>query len=488
MAISLIPKPTHASFTGETFTLPADTVINTAPETAWTAAYLAQRLRPATGYALPVMSGSSVSGHQPAGISLSLCADLSLGEEGYELSITPAGVILSACAPTGVFYAVQTLRQLLPAAIERADLQPGPWTLPCGTVRDVPRFSWRGVMLDVSRHFFGVADVQRYIDHITAYKMNRLHLHLSDDQGWRLEIRSWPGLTRVSGSTGVNSDPAGFYTQADYAEIVEYAAQRFVTVVPEIDTPGHTNAALAAYAELNADGVAREVYTGTQVGFSSLCAGKEITYRFLEDVVREIAALTPGPWIHIGGDEAASTPHEDYLAFIRRIQEIVRAAGKTLVGWEEIVQADLDPSSVAQAWRGDFYQRMGQLGVKAILSPAKRAYLDMKYNPATVLGLSWCGYVEVKDAYDWEPLEVLPGSREENILGVEGPLWSETVHTLADVESLAFPRLTGLAEAAWCAPGTRDWEDYRARLAQHGPRLSAMGINFHRSEQVDWEK
>ena len=216
-------------------------------------------------------------------------------------------------------------------------------------IDDRPRFRWRGAHLDVSRHFFSVAEVKRYIDLISQYKVNVLHLHLSDDQGWRIAIDSWPRLTSVGGSTEVGGGPGGYYTKRDYRELVRYAAARYITVVPEIDTPGHTNAALASYAELNCDGIAPPLYTGIDVGFSSLCVDKEITYEFLDDVIRELAALTPGPYLHMGGDEAHSTEDADYVRFIERVQPIVAAHGKRLMGWEEIAQAPLLPGHARPA-------------------------------------------------------------------------------------------------------------------------------------------
>ena len=341
-------------------------------------------------------------------------------------------------------------------------------------------------MLDVSRHFFGVDDVKRYIDLISHYKMNRLHLHLSDDQGWRIEIKSWPRLTEIGGSTQVGGGQGGYYTQEQYKEIVEYARSRYVTIVPEIDTPGHTNAALASYAELNSSEEAPALYTDTQVGFSSLWINSEITYKFLDDVIRELAALTPTPYIHIGGDEARSTPEEDYKKFIKRIQEIVVAHGKTSIGWSEIGEAELLPGTIAQIWIPAGYENARRQGAKIILSPANKIYLDMKYDVSTPLGLDWAGLVSVKDSYDWEPDSFMEGLEESDILGLEAPLWTETVQTMKDIEYMTFPRIPGVAELAW-SPKGESWDEYRQRLATHGKRMEAMGINFFKSPDVDWE-
>jgi hexosaminidase len=427
---------------------------------------------------IPVVAedGSASQGN----IYLSLQDDASLGDEGYELSITPDSIRVSARRPAGLFYGVQTLRQLLPFA------SPGSMSLPALSIHDTPRFAWRGAMLDVARHFFGVEDVKRFIDLISHYKMNRLHLHLSDDQGWRIEIKSWPRLTEVGGSTQVGGGRGGYYTQEQYKEIVEYASSRYVTIVPEIDTPGHTNAALASYAELNSSEEAPALYTDTKVGFSTLWIHSEITYKFLNDVIGEIAALTPTPYIHIGGDEARSTPEEDYKKFIKRIQEIVVAHGKTAIGWSEIGEAELLPGTITQFWIPAGYENARRQGAKIILSPANKIYLDMKYDVSTPLGLDWAGLVSVKDSYDWEPGNFMEGLEENDILGLEAPLWTETVQTIKDIEYMTFPRIPGVAELAWSPKGQR-WEEYRQRLAAHGKRMEAMRINFFKSPDVDWE-
>ncbi|HEU4744169.1 MAG TPA: beta-N-acetylhexosaminidase, partial [Anaerolineales bacterium] len=300
---NLIPKPTSILESEGEYIVSSKTRIVLQKENheiAPIANLLSAYLQQVSSYEAAVVAENS---DQSAGdIQLSLTEEESLGEEGYELSVTMDSIRLQAKCPAGLYYGVQTLRQFLP---------PGPTatvSLPAVSIRDIPRFGWRGAMLDVSRHFFGVDDVKRYIDLISHYKMNRLHLHLSDDQGWRIEIKSWPRLTEIGGSTQVGGGQGGYYTQEQYKEIVEYARSRYVTIVPEIDTPGHTNAALASYAELNSSEEAPALYTDTQVGFSSLWINSEITYKFLDDVIRELAALTPTPYIHIGGDEARSTP------------------------------------------------------------------------------------------------------------------------------------------------------------------------------------
>ena len=411
-------------------------------------------------------------------IHLHLTKNKAFSAEGYELMISTDAVHLQANHPAGLFYGLQTLRQLF-------SFSPS-LSLRALSIQDAPRFAWRGVMLDVARHFFRVEDVERYLDLISHYKLNRLHLHLTDDQGWRIEIKSWPRLTEIGGKTQVNGGGGGFYTQEQYQEIVEYAHSRHVMVIPEIDTPGHTNAALASYPELNCDGKAPDLYEGIEVGFSSLCIQKEITYQFLEDVIRELAALTPDPFIHIGGDEARSTSAEDYRKFMQRIQQIVFAHDKIPIGWSEIGEAELDARTIAQHWSGAAYQGAKEQGCKIILSPANKTYLDMKYDATTALGLNWAGFISVKDSYDWEPGTYVEKLEESDILGLEAPLWSETLITIKDIESMAFPRLPGLAELAW-SPKGRNWHEYKERLANHGRHMEALGVNFFKSPDVDWE-
>jgi hexosaminidase len=490
---NLIPLPFSVVAAGGAFTLTADAGIYVAPDNTEITAvgqYLAERLRPSMGYEMAVLPATDTL---PRGsITLTTTADdAELGDEGYILTITPDLVTIAARQPQGLFRGVQTLRQLLPASIERSTAQPGPWVLPTGVIRDYPRFEWRGMMLDVARHFFSVDDVKHVIDLISYYKMNRLHLHLSDDQGWRIMINSWPELATTGGSTAVGGGSGGYYTQADYAEIVAYAHSRYITIVPEIDMPGHTNAALASYPELNCDGVAPSLYTGIEVGFSSLCISKDITFTFLEDVIGEMAALTPGPYIHIGGDETAKTNKADYRLLVERVQAIVESKGKHTLGWAEIARGDLLPTTIVQHWSADAIdavQAAVQQGAKVIMSPGNRAYLDMKYHASSPLGLSWAGYVEVQDAYSWDPATQVSGVGEEVLLGVEAALWSETLEDIDDIEFMVFPRLPGIAEIGWSPAAGRGWEEYKARLGAHGPRLDALDVNYYRSEQVPWDE
>ena len=490
---NIIPMPVSITSTGGSFVLPSTADIYVEPGTAQLTAigqYLADKLNPSTGYGIQVLTTTGA----PANGNIYLTTvggDPTLGDEGYQLTVTSNLVTIVAYKPAGLFRGIQTIRQILPAAIENSTLQPGPWKMATGTVRDYPRFTWRGSMLDVARHFFGVAEVKRYIDLMAYYKLNVFHFHLSDDQGWRIMINSWPNLALYGGGTQVGGTCTDcYYTQAEYSDIVAYAQSRYITVVPEIDMPGHTNAALASYAELNCNGVAPARYTGTNVGFSSLCISQPITYTFVDDVIRELAALTPGAYMHVGGDEASSTTLADYVSFVSQVQTIVQSYGKQMIGWEEIAQInDLSASSVAQHWNttDSFAPTAVQKGAKVLMSPANKAYLDMKYYRKIRLGQTWAGLINTQTGYEWDPGTIVSGVSGSSVLGVEAPLWTETIVTMADIEYMAYPRLPGHAELGWSPVTGRNWSEYRLRLGSHGPRLTALGVNFYRDTVVPWQ-
>jgi hexosaminidase len=471
MPLAVVPKPVSLTPATGAFVVRASTRVSVSPATPEMARIAA---------ALAGYLGVDV-GPAPAPVALALGGPSTLGAEGYELSVTPKSVQITAHEAAGLFYGVQTVRQLLGTGKR----------LPAVRIRDRPRFGWRGAMLDVARHFRPVRDVKRYIDLLALYKLNRLHLHLSDDQGWRIAITKWPRLATWGGSTQVGGGRGGYYTQRQYSDIVRYAAQRYVEIVPEIDMPGHVHAALSSYPKLACDGKKSPLYTGISVGFSSLCVSKPVTYDFLEDVIGELARLTPGPFIHIGGDEAEATKGRDYVRFINRVQSIVDSYGKRMIGWEEIARARLDGSTVVQQWnppgRTTAAAEAAARGSKVIMSPANRAYLDMKYDASTPIGLTWAGYASVRDAYTWEPTREIAGVGPAAVLGVEAPLWSETITSMADAEYLAFPRLIGIAEIGWSPRRGRSWAEYRLRLAAQGPLLRALGVNYFRAPDVPWQ-
>ena len=505
----IIPAPVEFELAGGApFTLTADSRLVAAGEAAAVAETFAAQARSATGFDLPVIDGEAAA----SDVVLVIDADAGTGDEAYTLDSGADGVRIAAPTAAGLFRGTQTLRQLLPAEIERADAAAPPadgWIVPAASVADAPRFAYRGSMLDVARHFFPVEDVLDHIDRIALLKLNVLHLHLTDDQGWRLAIDTWPELTGIGASTSTGGDGGGFYTKADYARIVEYAAERFVTIVPEIDLPGHTNAALSAYPELNCDGAAPKPYEGVEVGFSSLCASAdraEATDRFLTDVMGEVAAMTPGPWLHVGGDESLATSDADYLDLVRRITAAGAATGKTVIGWHEMGRSrELPAGTVGQYWdfvapRADAAElttSFVEQGGSVILSPADVAYLDMKYpdDPDGPLGDKvgqlWAdGPTTLEEAYAWEPTAIVPGLAESDILGVEAPVWTETIATAAELEFMVLPRITAIAEIAWSpAPAdgaARDEASFRTRLASLGTHLDALGVAYRRVGGVPW--
>ena len=444
---------------------------------------LAEVLRRSTGYPFEVVEAAPAPGDIVLEIDTSL---EELGDQGYRIEVDADHAVVRAPTAAGVFYGCQTLRQLMPPDVESPNVVQGvDWTLPMVTVEDWPRFPWRGMMLDVARHFFTPEEVMGLIDVAAHYKMDRFHLHLTDDQGWRIEILSWPDLTRIGGSFEIGGGEGGYYTQAEYTAIVEYAAARHLTVVPEIDMPGHCTAALASYGELNEDGVPLEPYEHAGISDASLWVEGDITFDFLEDVLGELAAMTPGPYIHIGGDESEGTDDDDYGWFIRDVQEIVDGLGKTMIGWDEIATAPLATPVLTQFWYDEerALEAVAQ-GAQIIASPAEYAYLDMVYDKHSHVGTFWAGPTNVQDGYEWEP--VIAGLDESDVVGLEAPLWTETVEVIDDVEFLVFPRLLGYAEIGWSQVVGRSWEEYQERLAAHGPRMEHWGLDYYESPLVDW--
>lgn len=486
---NLIPKPLKITATNSAFALDQHTAILTAQSDDYIQVghFLSAKIKEHIDLALPVNETATETLERIVYINQVDSPDFG-SDEAYELYISQDSVIINSKTAEGAFRGVQTLRQLIPETSNDTLAEQKMWLIPTGKIVDNPNFAYRGAMLDVARHFFSVADIKKYIDLLAYYKYNILHLHLSDDQGWRIEIKSWPKLTEVGGSTQVGGGPGGFYSQEEYKDLVAYAAKHFITVIPEVDMPGHTNSASASYPFLNGNGKKASLYTGTRVGFSTFDTRKDTVYAFIDDVVREIAALTPGPYFHIGGDESHVTKKKDYIHFVNKVEKIVQKHGKRVIGWDEIVTADIDSNAIAQYWSSAENAKTAvEKGNKVILSPAKKAYLDMQYDTLSKYGLHWAGYVPVDTAYIWTP-ETYEGIPLENILGIEAPLWSETISTLEGLEYLAFPRAIGFAELGWSTQENRDWENYRVRLAHQAPYLDRMNVKYYPAEQIDWQK
>lgn len=444
------------------------------------AEFIRGKLKPSTGFELNIIKSDNV----PAGsiYLTTIGSEEAQGDEGYKIITTPENVKIIAYRPEGISRGVQTLRQLLPADIEKdtvvSDVE---WSIPVSTINDKPEYGYRGLMIDVARHFFTVDEVKRQIDHAAQYKINKVHLHLSDDQGWRLEIKKWPDLTNIGGSTEVGGGPGGYYTQEEFKDIVKYAAERYVEIIPEFDMPGHINAALASYGFLNPDGKRKSLYTGTDVGFSSLMTRDEKTYEFIDDVIKEVSEISPSKYIHIGGDEADSTKKEDYDYFVGRVSKIVEKYGKTPIGWDPIdTSPEINSNVVLQNWK-DSNEAAREKNIKMIISIAKKAYLDMKYNESTPYGLDWAGYIPVETAYKWDPTDYAP---KELVLGVEAPLWTETISDTKAMDYMIYPRLLGHAEIGWTPKDARDWNEYKVRLEKQGERMKNQGINYYKDSSI----
>lgn len=473
-SLPLVPWPQSVTATGGTWTIDATVSVGAAGLAAREGDALAERLRASTGFAVPIGETGT--------IQLELGGDEP--PEGYTLDVTAEGVTVTASDPAGLFYGVQTLLQLAPAAVygatPAADVV---WTVPTVHVEDAPRFGWRGVMIDVARHFFSVADIERQVDVMAAHKLNRLHLHLSDDQGWRIEILSWPRLAEVGGATEVGGGPGGYYTQADLEAIIAYAEARHVTVIPEVDFPGHANAALSAYAELNESGVAAEPYTGTPVLSTPLWLDGPDTRPFVADVWRELAALAPDTVVHIGGDEAVGLSAVDYADFVEWLEHDVAGEGSRVVGWDEIGGAQLSAPFYVQYWYDlESARDAVAQGGRMIASPATHTYFDMKQSSDAEYGQVWAGIVTTRTAYVWDP--VGNGLTEETVAGVEACLWTEFIDDNAKMDFMLWPRAAATAEVGWTTD--RVWSDFQGRLAYDGARLTVMGVGYAPDPDIDW--
>ncbi len=496
---NLIPKPLSILATNSSFILDENTRISTSSEEVFLSVgnFLSKKIKNKTQLEIEVNLGKSKNKGGEIIIN-KVEKGATIDNESYELIISENSIIVNTQTGEGAFRAIQTIRQLIP--YNNYSPKSNFWVIPTGTIIDKPNFEYRGSMLDVARHFFDVEDVKKYIDIMAYYKMNVLHLHLTDDQGWRIEIKSWPELTKIGGSTEVGGTKGGFYTQEQYKDIVAYAALNYITIIPEIDMPGHSHAASTAYPFLDGKEDATlkpgaslsekkaALYTGMKVGFSTFKTREEKVYEFIDDVIRELSAITPGEYIHIGGDESKVTKHDDYVYFLKRIEKTVAKHNKKMIGWDEISKANLSINTVVQFWYDKENAKLASnKKMKIILSPAKRIYLDIKYDSLSKYGNRWIGYTPVDSSYNWIPEKYIDGISKDQILGIEAPLWSETVSNIQELEYLAFPRLIGVAELGWSIEENRNWENYKVRLANQTPYLNKMKINYFKSQCVDWE-
>ncbi|HTK82534.1 MAG TPA: beta-N-acetylhexosaminidase, partial [Bacteroidota bacterium] len=509
----VIPRPVEEKYSTGSFILDRKTEIATISsnqELAPVAEYLGNFLEKGTGFVLP----SLANGNPPKSNYILLEQDASLGNEGYELTVQKGSVRLRGGDQAGVFYAVQSLLQIMPPEIFRRDgLNKVAWKIPCATIIDKPRFPWRGMHLDVCRHFFPIEFVKRYIDFLAIYKMNTFHWHLTDDQGWRIEIKRYPKLTEVGGwRNGSMVGPyynmkfdtiryGGFFTQAQIREVVAYAASRYITVVPEIEMPGHALAALASYPELSCTGGPFEVGKAWGV-FDDVFCPKETTFTFLENVLSEVCELFPGKYIHVGGDECPKVrwkecsscqdlmkkeglKDEEQLQsyFVSRIEKFLNTKGKNIIGWDEILQGGLAPNASVMSWRGT------EGGIAAakqhhnvVMTPGDYCYFDHYQGNPKYQPLAIGGYTTVEKVYWYDPVpsQLKPAERKY-ILGAQGNLWAEYITTPQQMEYMALPRMAALAEVDWSLPKNKNYQEFRGRLIRHFKVLDYVGANYSKA-------
>ena len=518
--LAIIPAPVSIQGLKGDFVISEKTRIILAPaddETKLAADFLANLVRNSTGISLSIGEGK-----RPAKGSIFMTLDTAIeNNEGYELTVTHKKVIVRGGSAAGLFYAVQTMRQLMPAEVENPSIVEGlVLTIPACEIKDEPEFGYRGMHLDVGRHMFPIAYIKRYIDMIALHKMNRFHWHLTEDQGWRIEISKYPNLTTTGayreetlvGHGGrrpfeFDGKPyGGFYTKDEVKEIVEYARSKFITVIPEIEMPGHALAALASYPELGCTGGPYEVQTRWGVFDDVFCAGKEETFSFLEDVLTEVMELFPSEYIHIGGDECPKTrwekcplcqkrmkeeglkdEHELQSYFIQRIEKFVLSKGRKIIGWDEILEGGLAPEATVMSWRGTTG------GIEAarqkhdvIMTPSTYVYLDYYQCEPQGEPLAIGGYLPLEKVYSYNPMPAeLTPEEQKYILGVQGNLWSEYLNTPDYMEYMAYPRMFAVAETGWTPNRLKDFEDFLARIEVLKKRYDTIGINYFKGEYRD---
>ncbi len=500
--ISVVPKPAKMERLGGTFNMTRSTVLLVDPGDAaakQVGRHLAEQVSRATGFALPVLERSQAARRTTSITLTTTGCDLSLGGEGYQVDVLPGRIQVCAPDPKGLFYASQTLRQLLPELIESPLKITGnaDWSIPCMKIRDAPRFSWRGLMLDVSRTFMSKNLVKRYIDLMGFYKLNRLHWHLTDDQGWRIEIRKYPELTRVGSKYAEKfNEMGGYYTQAEIREVVAYAADRKVLVIPEIELPGHSLAALASYPNLSCTGGPVSIHPflqGVNIHEEVFCAGNEKVYEFLQDVLTEVVELFPSPFIHIGEDEVPKSRWkacpkcqarikseglkdesalQGYL--VGRMNRFLQNKGRRLIGWDDILDGTVTSDVAVMYWtREGGLVPIVRAGHDVVLSPTDPLYFDYTYEVNST-----------RRVYAFEPVpEDLSPAEVSHILGAQANFWSHLVRNEDGTDRQIFPRLLALAEVLWSPASLRSWEEFTVRLEEQKKRLDLMGVRWMRELQ-----
>ena len=509
--ISIIPKPAKIVINVGQFKIIKTTKVivnSTNPKVKDVANYFVKQFNTASGFMLKIeKSNENIFGRNT--IIFSDIADTTLGDEGYTLTSNKDGVILTG-KPRGLFYGVQSLFQLLPVEIYSSKSVGNiNWLVPAVEIKDKPRFKWRGMHLDVGRHMFPVSFIKKYIDYIAMHKLNTFHWHLTEDQGWRIEIKRYPKLTEIGawrkgtqiGKTDQidNKRYGGYYTQDQIKEIVKYAQDRFVTVVPEIEMPGHSVAALASYPELSCTGGPFEVRTLWGISDDIYCAGNDSVFTFLENVLTEVMELFPSKYIHIGGDEAPKdrwekckkcqtrikkeglkNEHELQSYFIERIEKFLNSNGRQIIGWDEILEGGLAPNAAVMSWRGiEGGIAAAKQKHNVVMTPTDYCYFDYYQGHPETEPLAIGGFLPLNKVYSYEPIPAELNSDEQKyIMGVQANLWTEYIATTEYAEYMTLPRLCALSEVAWSPKDGRDWKSFQTRMNKHYNRLDELNINY----------
>tara|TARA_R110000868_G_scaffold383578_2_gene650595 strand:+ start:11423 stop:13060 length:1638 start_codon:yes stop_codon:yes gene_type:complete len=513
----IIPSPISYSSEGESFVITNHlTIVISSEELRENAEFLNNLLFVTNWEGYPILKAGTSPDSSFIFLSLKK-SDLFENEEAYTLSVSKKGIEISASSSAGIFYGIQSLRQLLPIPIEFTDPSLVPksiiWEIPASEIYDYPRFEYRGMHLDVARHFFPIEFVKKYIDLLAMYKFNRFHWHLTEDQGWRIEIKKYPKLTEIGawrdstliGNYGTGKYDGirygGFYTQEEIKEIVAYASERHITIIPEIELPGHSSAALAAYPELGCFDKKVDVATTWGI-FEDIYCPKEETFDFLEDVLDEVIELFPSTYIHIGGDEAPKKQweeseiaqdvikreglkdeHELQSYFIGRIEKYLNSKGRQIIGWDEIMEGGLAPRAtiMSWSWRGKARAiEAAKTNHNVIMTPNASAYFDhYQSEPITDEPIAIGGLTTLKDVYEFEPIPVeLNAEEAKYIIGAQANVWTEYIHTGAKVEYMAFPRAIALSEVLWSTSDSKNWEAFLERLQSQFRRLDLLGVNY----------
>jgi len=510
---SIIPRPVSAKYSEGFFTITTDTLVVAQDKATAEAQKLIDCLAPATGFRLKMAARSRP---QDKAIRFELADELpQIGNEGYTLDVTAKAIIIRANQPAGLFYSIQTLRQLLPVSVlSKNKVESVTWNVPCVKITDYPRFKWRGLLVDPARHFIPKAALLKFIDAMAMHKFNSLQIHLTDDHGWRIEIKKYPQLTKTgalmdfttmrSGGTrqgAGDQHPGGFYTQEDIRQLVRYAANRYINIVPEIEMPAHTGAAIVSYPKI---GLYQNKLNNIPpekrwTAHERIIAPRPETVAFMQDVLKEIMGLFPGRYIHIGGDEAnkdhwkrsdemqalireknLKDEAELHSWFIRQMDTFLTKHGRRLVGWDDILQGGLAPGAVVMSWRGEAGGiSSANAGHDVVMAPTSHTYFDYYQGPREKEPLAIGGYVPLQKVYQYEPIpKAIEADKTAHVLGVQAQLWGEYIPNPQHLEYMAYPRAAALAEVAWSPKASKDYDDFLTRLRRHLQRLKAMQINY----------